>query len=147
MAEKKTETKAETPAEAKPVESKPVEKKPVASSGGASESNLLAAVGYIVGLIAIIMYLVKKEDKYLRFHSMQSILLWVGAFVVAMVLWVISAIVGMIPVIGVIACVFGFAGLAIWLVAVVAALYCAYKAFNGEKYELPYIGPMAKKYV
>ncbi|MCP4648259.1 MAG: DUF4870 domain-containing protein [bacterium] len=146
MAEKKIETKAETPAE-KPVEKKPVESKPAASSGGANESNLLAAVGYIVGLIAIIMYLVKKEDKYLRFHSMQSILLWVGTFVVAVVLFIISTVVGFIPVIGVIACVFGFAGLAIWLVACVAALYCAYKAFNGEEYELPYIGPMAKKYV
>ena len=146
MAEKKTETKAEAPAAAKPVESKPVEKKPAASSGGASESNLLAAVGYIIGLLAIILYLIKKEDKYLRFHSMQSILLWVATFVVAIVLGIVSAIVGMIPVIGVVACVFGFAAVAIWLVAVVAALYCAYKAFNGEKYELPYIGPMAKKY-
>jgi len=142
MAEKKTEIKAEAPAEAKPVE-----KKPAASSGGANESNLLAAVGYIIGILAIILYLIKKEDKYLRFHSMQSILLWVGTFVVAVVLGIVSMIIGFIPIIQIIACVFGFAGLAIWLVACVAALYCAYKAFNGEEYELPYIGPMARKYV
>jgi uncharacterized membrane protein len=141
MAEKKTETKAETPAA-----EKPVEKKPAASSGGASESNLLAAVGYIIGLLAIILYLIKKEDKYLRFHSMQSILIWVGAFIAAVVLGIISTILGFIPVIQVLSCVFGFAAVVVWLVAVVAALYCAYKAFNGEKYELPYIGPMAKKY-
>ena len=141
MAEKKTETKAETPA------AKPAEKKPAASSGGGNESNLLAAIGYIIGILAILLYLVKKEDKYLRFHSMQSILLWVGTFIVAVVLGIITTIVGFIPVIGVVSCVFGFAALAIWLVAVIAALYCAYKAFSGEEYELPYIGPMAKKYV
>ncbi|MBD3397780.1 DUF4870 domain-containing protein [Candidatus Micrarchaeota archaeon] len=142
MAEKKPEKKAEAPAAGKPVEKKPA----APPTGGGNESNLLAAAGYIVGLIAIIMYLVKKEDKFLRFHAMQSILLWVGAFVVAFVLWILSAVIGMVPVIGVLGCVFGFLGLAIWLVAVVAALYCAYKAFEGEKYELPYIGPMARKY-
>jgi len=142
MAEKKEVKKAEAPA----AEAKPAETKPAASSGGANESNLFAALGYIIGLLAIIFYLVKKEDKYLRFHSMQSILIWVAAFVAAVVLFIISTIVGFIPVIGVLACVFGFAGVLVWLVAVVAALYCAYKAFNGERYELPYIGPMARKY-
>ena len=124
--------------------------KPAAPSGGSkgdSESNLLSALGYIIGILALIMYLIRKEDKYLRFHSMQSILLWVGTFVVAMILMILSAVVGMIPAVGsVLACVFGLLGMVIWLVAVVAALYCAYKAFNGQKYELPYIGPMARKY-
>ncbi|MFP3950497.1 MAG: DUF4870 domain-containing protein [Candidatus Micrarchaeia archaeon] len=133
-------------AEKPPGQPAPKPQKPAVETSGGNESNLLAAVGYIIGIIAIIMYLVKKEDKFLRFHSMQSILLWVGAFVVAIVLWIISAVVGMIPVIGAIGCVFGFLGLAVWLVAFVAALYCAYKAFEGEKYGLPYIGPMARKY-
>ncbi len=140
MVEKKA--KAEKP----PGQPAPKPQKPAVETSGGNESNLLAAAGYIIGIIAIIMYLVKKEDKFLRFHSMQSILLWVGTFVIAIVLWIISAVISMIPAIGVIGCVFGLLATVIWLIALVAALYCAYQAFNGKRYELPYIGPMARKY-
>ncbi|MBD3390334.1 DUF4870 domain-containing protein [Candidatus Micrarchaeota archaeon] len=133
-------------AEKSPGQAAPTPQKPAVETSGGNESNLLAAAGYIIGIIAIIMYLVKKEDKFLRFHSMQSILLWVGTFVIAIVLWIISAIISMIPAIGVIGCVFGLLATVIWLIALVAALYCAYKAFNGKRYELPYLGPMARKY-
>lgn len=126
---------------------KPAEPAKPAASGGGNESNLLAAIGYIIGILAIIMYLIKKEDKYLRFHSMQSILLWVGAIVVFVVLGIGTSILSMVPVVNVLACATGILSMVLWLVVVVAALYAAYKAFNGEEYEIPYVGPMARKYV
>lgn len=144
MAEKK-----EMPAGAKPAPAaeKPAASKPAAGGGKDKDSNLIAALGYLIGILAIVMYFVKKEDRFVRFHAMQSILLWVGYFIAAVALSIAAFVISFIPFLQVLACIPGALTLVVLIVAGVAAVYAAYKTFNGIDYELPYIGPMARKYV
>jgi len=117
------------------------------SGGKEKDSNLLAALGYIIGVLAIILYFVKPNDKYVRFHALQSVLLWVGVIVVMVVFGIGTTILSLIPVINVLACITGVIAAFFWVIGLIAALYCAWKSYNGEEYELPYIGAMAKKHV
>jgi uncharacterized membrane protein len=47
------------------------------------DGNVAAALGYPIGIIAIISLIMEKENRFVRFHALQSILLHVGFFLVA----------------------------------------------------------------
>src|ERR1044072_1070565 len=57
------------------------------------DGNVAAALGYPIGIIAIISLIMEKENRFVKFHALQSILLHVGAVGLMIALWVISAIV------------------------------------------------------
>ena len=90
-----------------------------------SDDKLWAALGYPIALIAIIMLFVegKKDRPFIKYHAIQSIAANVIFFILAIILPIITL---------------GFGGLCIpllWLVF----FYWAYKAYQGEKFEIPVI--------
>ncbi|MBI5046819.1 DUF4870 domain-containing protein [Candidatus Micrarchaeota archaeon] len=93
----------------------------------ADDSKLMAAISY-VWIIGVLMYFTKKEDAYVRFHAVQSILFGIAASIVISVT------------------VFVLIGFLLIPVYFLAILFLAYKAYNGEKYMLPVLGEMAEKY-
>lgn len=102
-----------------------------------SDQKLKAAVSYFLGPITGILFLlIEKKNEFIRFHAMQSTLVFGGYFILNIVL-------GIIPVIGLIIAVIispilGIAAFILWL-------FLMWKAYNGEKYKLPYIGDVAEK--
>ena len=136
MAEKKE--KIETPAPA----AAPTAPKAV---GRDKDSNLLAAIAYLLGFFAIIIYFIKKDDRFLRFHSLQATIYSVAWFVVFMGFFILSAIISAVTM-GLGGICFFFLPL-LGLAVFVGMIYAAYKAFEGEMWEMPVIGSMARKYV
>src|SRR5215471_16661108 len=57
------------------------------------DGNLAAALGYPIGIIAIICLIIEKENRFVKYHALQSILLHVGFVVVAIALWIIGVVV------------------------------------------------------
>jgi len=107
------------------------------------DAKIASALGYPVGIIAIIMIIIEKQNRFARFHALQSILLSVGAVVILTVLSIFIAILSAIS------SYLGLLGLFIpllWLVYFAALLFCAYKAYQGEMFKLPMIGDMADKF-
>lgn len=93
--------------------------------------NVLGAVAYLLGFVTgIILLLVEKDNKFIRFHAMQSTIVFGGLFIASFVL-------GFIPVLNVLT------GLVFWLVSVVLWILLMIKAYQGELYKLPYIGKIA----
>ncbi len=122
------------------------EPKAAPASAGGSDSNLFAALAYLLGpIVAVIIYLVKKDDKYVRFHSMQSLLFGVVVIAVFIALSVVVMVLGAVT--SGIGGLLGLCMLPLWLVVIVAVLYLTYMAFQGKTYKLPVIGDMAEKYV
>ena len=116
-------------------------------SGLSDDSKLFGALAYFWGLITgILVFLMKKEDPYCKFHAMQSILLSVGLIVVMVVLMVVQIVLMFIPIVGQILAllltlvylVVGLGGLILWL-------FLMWKAYSGEKFKLPIIGAQAEK--
>ena len=110
------------------------------------DSNLMGALAYLFGLITgIIMYVVKPEDRYVRFHAVQSILLNVALIVIFIVASIVMVILAFLPVAGQICALLIYPVL--MLGSLLLWLFMMYKAYSGERYKLPYIGEMAEKYV
>lgn len=95
--------------------------------------NMLGAVAYLLGFVTgIILLLVEQKSKFVRFHAMQSVILFGGLFVVNLAL-------GFIPLLGwLVGLLLSFAAFILWIVLM-------WKAFNGEMYKVPYIGDLAEK--
>ena len=121
------------------------------------DGNLAAALGYPIGIIAIICLIMEKENRFVKFHALQSILLHVGFIVVAIAVWIIGIVLligGMAASAatnsgaagGLVGMLFGL----IWLVVIVAyiggLIFAAVKAYGGNYFKLPIIGNMAEKF-
>lgn len=91
--------------------------------------NTAAALSYVgIWVTGLIFLLLEKEDKFVRFHAMQSLVTF-GALTVFT----------MVPIIGWILSPFiVLAGFVLWLV-------CIVKAYQGEEFKLPVVGDFAEK--
>lgn len=98
------------------------------------EENIAGLLCYVLGFITGIVFLVlEKENKFVRFHAMQSLATFVA-------LYAISFVVGMIPIIGILSILINILGLILWLLLM-------YKAFKGERFKLPIVGDFAEKQI
>jgi len=102
------------------------------TSTGLTENvaGLLCYVGWWVS--GLVFLLLEKENKFVRFHAIQSIIVF-GVLTLA------GIILGWIPFIGVVL------GTIIWLLGVVLWIVLMVKAYQGTKYKLPWAGNIAEK--
>lgn len=118
------------------------------ASGTGLAPNIAAALSYCPALICgVIFMLLEKGNPFVRFHAYQSIIFGAAWIVFWMAFWILGAIIGLIPVIGFIWAIISIllslvvylGGFIVWLVLVI-------KAYQGERWKLPYIGDMAERY-
>jgi uncharacterized membrane protein len=95
--------------------------------------NISGVVAYFLGFITgIVLLVIEKENKFVRFHAAQSTVVF-GA------LFIISIILGFIPIIGrLIALFLPIIGLVLWL-------YLMFMAYKGNLYRLPVLADFADK--
>lgn len=99
------------------------------------EENVAGLLCYVLGWISGIIFLIlEPENKTVRFHAMQSIivfgifnLVWIIFFWIPVVRWFIGGLIGALAFI-------------LWVVLM-------YKAYQGEKYKIPWAGDQAEKFV
>lgn len=96
-------------------------------------ANAAAGLCYLLGWLSGIVFLVlEKENAFVRFHAMQSLLTFGG-------LLLVSLAAHLLPFIGMlVAIVIGPLTLFLWLLLM-------YKGFQGEYYKLPFFGELAEQ--
>ncbi len=117
------------------------------------DANLAAALGYPIGLIGLINFIIEKENRFVKFHGIQSVLFSLGLWVVFFVVWIVVFILSIIlsaisDVLGLLA--WGITSLlafVIFLVWLGGLLFFAYRAYQGQMFKLPVIGNLADKIV
>lgn len=115
---------------------------PQTSGGSGLSPNIASLLCYICPPItSIIFLLLEKENKDVQFHAWQGTAFGIGYIVVIVALQILSAILAAIAnILGVIV------GLAIPIVGIIAFvlwIICLVKAYQGERWKIPYIGDFA----
>ena len=95
------------------------------------QENIAGLLCYVLGWVSgIIFLLLEKDNKFVRFHAVQSIIvfgaisvLWLIFIWLPFVYWIVYAL-----------------AFILWVVLMV-------KAYQGEKYKLPWVGDIAEKQV
>jgi uncharacterized membrane protein len=97
------------------------------------QPNLAGLLCYLVGWITgLIFFVIEKENRFVRFHAMQSIIVF-GAFTV------LEIIFSVIPVIGwILNTLLGILAFILWLILMI-------NAYQGRKLKLPVAGDIAEK--
>lgn len=97
------------------------------------DKNIAGMLTYLVGFITGIIFLViEKENRFVRFHALQSI-------IISAVFFIINIVLTSIPVFG-------------WIIGILLApftfllwIYLMFKAYQGKWVKLPIVGDMAEK--
>jgi uncharacterized membrane protein len=116
-----------------------------ASTGGMSP-NVAGLLSYILWPITSILFLVLEpynKDKFVRFHAFQSLFFGIACFVTAIVVTILTFIIGLVPVVGWIIDI--LLHLVLWLGILALWIFLMYKAYNNEKFQLPVIGKIAEE--
>jgi uncharacterized membrane protein len=117
---------------------------PARTSGGRWDP-LISAIAYFTFIPAAVFLLTGsfRKSRLVRFHSLQSIFLWVALVLAAVAVRVIFLALSLVPsvafLIGWIAAfIVGLAFFLLWVVLII-------KALQGEMFELPLLGEIATK--
>ena len=123
------------------------------------DGNLAAALGYPIGIIAIICLVMEKDNRFVKFHALQSILLHVAFIILMIGVWILTIVLVIAGVAasaasssaggavgGIVSLLFSL----IWFVVVIAyiagLIFAAVKSYQGNYFKLPIIGNMAEKW-
>jgi len=113
-------------------------------TGTGLKKETSAALSYVLGFVTGIIFLIIEKDPFVRFHAMQSIAVSLAFFVLSWILGIISVFLGLTvflawvgPLLSGILMIGGFV---LWLMLI-------YKAYQGEKWQVPYIGKFVERMV
>lgn len=108
------------------------------------DSLVLAALGYIIPLAALLVFLISKEDKYAKFHALQALLMYVG-FTVAWTVMIILTFISFVTIIG------PFILMPLMFIAAFSfylySFYCAWRAFKGTEFKIPRVTQIALEHM
>ena len=110
-----------------------MENKDLGKTSCGMKPNLAAFLSYLLGFVTgIIFFIIEKDNKYVRFHAMQSIVVFGFLFVLGIIL-------PLIPIIGWILMPFlRIFNMIIWIILMI-------KAYQGERFKLPIAGDIAEQ--
>lgn len=109
-------------------------------------ANVAGALAYVLGPITgVLFFVLEKDNRFVRFHAAQSIVVWVAYIVIGFVLGMLSAVLAFIPIIGwligmLVSFGWGLLGFALWL-------WLMWQAFQGNEWEVPFAGVFARRMV
>jgi uncharacterized membrane protein len=113
------------------------------------DGNVTAAIGYPIGIFAIVVLIMEKENRFVKFHALQSVIYHVAALVV---------FIGLVVLLTILSIMLAFARLGelsalLWLIYMIVFfayiagfIYAAVKSYGGNEFKLPVIGNMAEKW-
>lgn len=108
--------------------------------------NIAGALAYLTFIPAIIFLTLDpyRRDRFVRFHSIQCLLLWLAGLIVGLTLRLLAFVLFMVPVVGVllISLISVLAALAAFLIWVVLEV----KALQGNAFRLSILGELAEHY-
>jgi len=116
---------------------------PAAAAGGGLAPNVAGALAYVTIIPAIIFLVMDpyNKDKFIKFHSFQCLFFAAAMFVLYLVMIPVWFVLAFIPILG------WILNALIWIVLVFGSLglviFLIYKAYNGQKFQLPVIGKLA----
>lgn len=126
-------------------ESKGTPSSPTSSPQGTGLApNIASLLCYIcMPITSIIFLVIEKEDLDVKFHAWQATIFGVAYIVVLIALQILAALLGYI--IGVLGAVVGILIPIVAIGAFVLWIICLIKAYQGERWKIPYLGDYAAK--
>lgn len=117
---------------------------PQGSGGSGLAPNVASLLCYLCTFVTgIIFLLIEKENKDVRFHAWQAIFLGAGSIVLQIGVVILTAIMGAIS--AALATIISLLGTLVYLGIFVIWIIAMVKAYQGQRWKIPFIGDLAEK--
>lgn len=109
--------------------------------------GLICYVPCCIGLVfSVVVAIVEKQSRFLRFHAFQSLLFHAALIAVGLALGIFVQVLSMVSAVA--AGLLGFVlNTLLFLAALGATIFLMVKAYGNEEFEIPTLGPMARRWV
>jgi len=111
------------------------------------QPNVVALLSYVLGFVTgLAFFLIEKENKFVRFHAIQSMIVFGALFVLQIavgmffIMFAMMRLGFMLPMFSFITGLLYLAGAILWVILMV-------KAYQGDMFKLPIAGDIAEKQV
>lgn len=109
--------------------------------------NTAAGLSYLATWVTgIIFFLLEKQNRFVRFHAMQSILFFGGISVLEIAIGIVSGVFGGIIGLGLLSLGLTCLSSVVGLIAFVGWIVLMINGFQGKYFKLPVVGDMAERY-
>ena len=124
-------------------------------SGGKTALGLDTNVGALlvympvclISLIySIIVLVTEKNDRFMRFHAFQSLLITAIYVVAIIAISILGSMIGIVTGSSLLASLFSLLTFVVIVVFLAAMIYGCIKGYQGEKFKFPVVGDMAEKW-
>lgn len=120
---------------------------PPSSSGpGGTESpnrKPMLVLSYL-WLLALIPFLIEKDDDEVKWHAKHGLVLMGAEFVLWIVLVILQMVISQIS--GTLGCVMGILTMLLWLGILGLHIYCIVQAFNGQRFKINGLSDFADRF-
>jgi uncharacterized membrane protein len=119
---------------------------PSGKSSTGLDANLASLIAYFFWFLGgLIFFLIEKENRFVRFHAMQSILYNAAVVAIFIVITIISIILSQIS--WILASMIGLLTFVLWIGSIIGWILLMVKAYQNKMFKLPVIGNMAESIV
>jgi uncharacterized membrane protein len=105
--------------------------------------NVAAGLSYVLFWITgLIFFLMEKQNRFVRFHAMQSIIFFGGVTILNILINIVVAALhysAFATALGCVGSIIGLAAFVVWIVLMI-------NAFQGKYFKLPVVGDYAERY-
>src|SRR6476660_4884896 len=109
-------------------------------------SNVAAALACFPLIGGIIFYILEKRDGFVRFYAMQSIIFGAAWFLFCFVSSILTSILSHVPAIGgLLSGLWSLCSVFVNIGFLIVLIIAIVKAFSGVRWDIPWVGPMARK--
>ena len=108
------------------------------------DANVTALIGYIIGIVALVLIFIERDNRFVRFHAFQAALYWGTVVVVYFVLIFLLAFFAFFS--NGLAFLFSLLIKLFSLIVTGGLIFLAIKSYQGEVIKLPVIGEMAENW-
>jgi len=109
--------------------------------------KIITALGYPIGIIALVLALTEKKDKFVKYHSLQAIFFWISFFVCLIGLKIIKLIFSIIPLGWIISWIISAIIFLLVLGTFILSIYYAVCVSRGEIFRIPVVTTIMERFV
>jgi len=111
------------------------------------QPNVVALLSYVLGFVTgLVFFLIEKENKFVRFHAIQSMIVFGALFVLQIAVGMFFIMFAMMR-LGFMIPMFSFITVILYLVSAILWIVLMVKAYQGDMFKLPIAGDIAEKQV
>ena len=106
--------------------------------------NMAAALSYLAWWVSgLLFFLIERDNRFVKFHAAQALVGLGILWALGLTLWAVAFVALFVS--SAASTVLLYASFGVWMLGILAWAICIVRAWNGDEFELPIVGGIARR--